>query len=235
MPEVDQEKALTKPLAEEELKLENQITSDEVLIQSKAKEMSALIEKLDSAEEYKHTKTKEMGVIDAKVAELKHKLKESGKVSNKTKRDKKNKGCDKMKATMTTLIAEKEYMLKEVKKADETTEKLLKKKQKVDNYLSKMVQESKAQRASIEERVQFLKDKISGQSKEETSGSASSKQPNMQLLESLDTKIRAKESELECPVCLEVACAPIFGCDDQHIICSSCRPKVSVCPECREP
>jgi len=224
---------LTKQLEEEELKLKDQITSDEVLIQSKGKEMSALIDKLDSAEEYKHSKTKELGVIDAKIAGMMgYKLNENGVIHNKTKKDLKNKWCDKMKSEM---LVEKENLVKEVKEADETIEKLLRKKQKVDGYLSKMVQESKEQRASIEKRVQFLKENISGQSKEETSGNASSRQPNMQLLESLDNKILSKESELECPVCLEVACAPIFGCDDQHIICSSCRPKVSVCPECREP
>merc|ERR1712192_67535 len=49
---------------------------------------------------------------------------------------------------------------------------------------------------------------------------------NLKLLEYIDSKIDAKEKELECPVCLEVACVPIFCCDDQHIICSDCRPKV---------
>merc|ERR1719300_961643 len=58
---------------------------------------------------------------------------------------------------------------------------------------------------------------------------------NLRLLEYIDSKIEAKEKELECPVCLEVASVPIFCCDDQHIICSDCRPKVSVCPECRDP
>merc|ERR1719237_590914 len=59
--------------------------------------------------------------------------------------------------------------------------------------------------------------------------------PNMQLLEYIDNKIKAKEKELECPVCFEVASAPIFMCSDLHLICSDCKPKVSICPECREP
>merc|ERR1712080_291588 len=59
--------------------------------------------------------------------------------------------------------------------------------------------------------------------------------PNMQLLDYIDNKIAAKEKELECPVCFEVASAPIFMCNDLHLICSDCRPKVSICPECREP
>ena len=52
------------------------------------------------------------------------------------------------------------------------------------------------------------------------------KSPNLQLLEYIDQKIEAKEKELECPVCLEVASVPIFMCDELHLICSSCRPKV---------
>ena len=52
----------------------------------------------------------------------------------------------------------------------------------------------------------------------------------MQLLEYIDNKIAAKEKELECPVCFEVASAPIFMCSDLHLICSDCKPKVTSFP-----
>ena len=52
-------------------------------------------------------------------------------------------------------------------------------------------------------------------------------------LDYISKKIEAKERDLECPVCLEVASIPIFKCPDDHLICSVCRPKVSRCPECR--
>ena len=52
------------------------------------------------------------------------------------------------------------------------------------------------------------------------------KTPNLQLLDYIDHKIEVKEKELECPVCLEVASVPIFMCDELHLICSSCCPKV---------
>merc|ERR1712179_309885 len=58
-------------------------------------------------------------------------------------------------------------------------------------------------------------------------------EPNKELLEFIDDQISEKERELECPVCLEVACSPIFMCSEQHLICSTCRPKLSKCPECR--
>jgi E3 ubiquitin-protein ligase SIAH1 len=39
---------------------------------------------------------------------------------------------------------------------------------------------------------------------------------------------------LECPVCLDVQRSPpISACRNGHIICSSCHPKLSLCPQCR--
>ena len=56
---------------------------------------------------------------------------------------------------------------------------------------------------------------------------------NQALKEYIDKKIEVKRSELECPVCYEEASVPIMMCDALHLICSSCRPKVGRCPECR--
>ena len=47
--------------------------------------------------------------------------------------------------------------------------------------------------------------------------------------------IREKESDLECPVCLETAGGKIFCCVEQHLVCSQCRPRVVECPQCRQP
>lgn len=41
------------------------------------------------------------------------------------------------------------------------------------------------------------------------------------------------ESELECPICFELARPPIFQCPEGHILCGSCRPRVTRCPVCR--
>ena len=55
------------------------------------------------------------------------------------------------------------------------------------------------------------------------------------LEELLERQVAALESELECPVCLEVATtSPIYKCADDHLICKECRPKVKRCPQCRE-
>ena len=49
---------------------------------------------------------------------------------------------------------------------------------------------------------------------------------NLKLLDYINDQIEAKAKELECPVCLEVASVPIFRCEELHIICLDCRPKV---------
>ncbi|KFK35023.1 hypothetical protein AALP_AA5G224100 [Arabis alpina] len=41
---------------------------------------------------------------------------------------------------------------------------------------------------------------------------------------------------LHCPICVEVLKIPIFQCDNGHIACSSCCPKLSnKCPSCASP
>ena len=57
---------------------------------------------------------------------------------------------------------------------------------------------------------------------------------NSNLISFLTKSIEEKEAALACPVCLETAEAPIFMCLQQHLVCSSCQPRVSSCPECRE-
>jgi len=38
---------------------------------------------------------------------------------------------------------------------------------------------------------------------------------------------------LECPVCFEDMCAPIYQCPAGHLLCSSCKAKLSACPACK--
>ena len=54
------------------------------------------------------------------------------------------------------------------------------------------------------------------------------------LIEFMAKAIKEKEEMLTCPVCLEVAEAPIYTCQQMHLICSGCRPRLAACPECRE-
>jgi len=56
--------------------------------------------------------------------------------------------------------------------------------------------------------------------------------PYKVLREFIEKEIDAKEKELECPICMEVAASPILTCSDQHLICSLCRAKTEHCPVC---
>lgn len=58
---------------------------------------------------------------------------------------------------------------------------------------------------------------------------------NQKVYELLVKQIQEKESQLKCPVCYETVSSPIFMCHQmQHLICSSCRPRLTKCPVCRE-
>ena len=63
-------------------------------------------------------------------------------------------------------------------------------------------------------------------------GAASTTKPVVELL---DQQIAAKRTELECPVCTVQCTPPIYRCQEEHMICKTCRPKIKVCPECRLP
>ena len=54
------------------------------------------------------------------------------------------------------------------------------------------------------------------------------------LLKLLKNSISDKEKDLECPVCLEIAEVPIYSCQESHLICNSCMPKLTSCPVCRQ-
>merc|ERR1712228_1087274 len=57
---------------------------------------------------------------------------------------------------------------------------------------------------------------------------------NTELLEYLQDSVEGKKKELECPVCLETAQIPIYMCQNSHLVCSDCLPKLKECPECRK-
>lgn len=63
---------------------------------------------------------------------------------------------------------------------------------------------------------------------------ASKYNDNQQIIQLLTKNIEELNTSLECPVCFEIAKVPIFQCGDGHLICSTCKPKINKCPECRK-
>ena len=57
------------------------------------------------------------------------------------------------------------------------------------------------------------------------------------LIKSITEKeavIKELEEEVQCVVCLKPGESPLYCCQDQHLVCSTCRPRVrGRCPSCR--
>ena len=113
-------------------------------------------------------------------------------------------------------------------------EELEKEKNKLDNEAKslsgrrkKANDEIKSLEDSLKEYVEVTKDLVTKLKLEPWAA-------NKDLVTFLIKSIEEKESELACPVCLQTAAPPIFSCQQMHLVCSICQPRLSSCPECRE-
>ena len=94
----------------------------------------------------------------------------------------------------------------------------------------KRIGELRAEKETLQERVVDIEEEF-----KELMGpninnpEAQTQDINIDLLEFLNSEIELRESELECPVCLDTAEDPIFQCAEGHIICSICCPTVPNC------
>ena len=84
-------------------------------------------------------------------------------------------------------------------------------------------------------KIKFELKKVQNYDAKEIDNKESKKDRKAERTHQLATEIEEKERDLECPVCFEVCTKPIFMCDLSHQICKQCRPKMKVCPQCREP
>ena len=193
---------LKESISLKEAMLEDRRRYAENIMESKSKEMRNLITGFEEAEDHKAAKLKEVADIDERLEELK--------------------------TTRAQLLVECEAK-------DEVMNKFTRKRKKLEEFITGQINKYKSETSQLEIEVKDLKMKQLNHNEEEvyfsdedkTSNEVKTvKTPNLQLLDYIDQKIEAKEKELECPVCLEVASVPIFMCDELHLICSSCRPKV---------
>ena len=58
------------------------------------------------------------------------------------------------------------------------------------------------------------------------------KPANAEFKQFLTDSIAVKESQLQCPYCLDMAYPPIYKCSNEHLICIRCFTKVSRCTVC---
>ena len=124
---------------------------------------------------------------------------------------------------MAELQIRKDQLVTDKEEKERKLEKLLKKKNKLENFIEEKIREQKETKRRLEKEIEEIK----ARSKETQKASKCESQPgSLELLEYIDGQIESKEKELECPVCLEVVSPPLFCCDDQHLTCAECRPNV---------
>ena len=194
---------LKAELEDKEEKLQALKDSDQSLVAKKGEEMAVLLSAVETSEEEKHLKMKQVAANEATIRELQGK---------------------------------NERLLADIENIDEKLTKIRNKKKKLENYLDLKVCESKRARSLLKKEAEEIKGKIEALDKVKT---LQPKTPELLVeidrqtkaklvghIEEIDRQIEAKEKELECPICFDVASPPIFRCDELHIICSDCRPKV---------
>jgi len=183
------------------------------MIEEKSKEMTALISAAEQIEDSQALRRKRISKIDAAIKDL---------------------------ATeMERMNNEKRETVQECDAAEENIKKIEKKKKKLENFLQSYSTEANTNITKLGKEIDSLQRML-----REPEGEASSEpveaaevmtKANPELLQFMERQIEAVEKELECPICLEVASqAPIYKCEEDHLICSKCRVKVRVCPQCRE-
>ena len=184
--------------------------SVQTMIEEKSKEMSALISSVEQIEDSQAFRKKRISKIDAAVKDL---------------------------ATeMERLNNEKRETVQECDAADENIKKIEKKKKKLENFLQSYSTEANTNIAKLQREIDSLQRLLNAPDNEsEPVESEVMTKANPELLQFMERQIDAVEKELECPICLEIASqAPIFKCEEDHLICSKCRVKVRCCPQCRE-
>ena len=120
-----------------------------------------------------------------------------------------------------------------------TVQDLNNKKERLENYIEAEMERTKSKENEIKRKIKETKEKIKALVIMDTEAVVVEIEQNTEnyakqmLLDFLTNSIKEKENDLECPVCLEIATIPIYSCQESHLICSTFRPKVLECPECR--
>ena len=199
--------ALKEELISKEAKLGELWDSSRVLVESRGTEMCALVLAVEDAEEEKNLMLKQVAKLEDQMQSIRDQL--------------------------VKIQERKDQLIKDVEEKDEQLNESLKKKYQLEDLIEAEVDENKQSKRQLEKEMGSLQARIDASTKDGANMSSDTvdkaKLETQRFLLNINKKIEAKESDLECPVCLEVSTVPIFSCDEQHIIYSACRPKVSIC------
>ena len=185
----------------------------ENMIGVKSKEINVLVE-ISIVEDQNVVKDKKLTSIDVEIEDLE--------------------------ARVAKLKAEKLLIENEKDLAKVTVHKLNNKKARLETYIEAEMERAQSKENEIKRKIKDTKEKIKTLEIPDTKAAFcetpeqnSENYAKQKLLDFLTNSIKEKENDLECPVCLEIATIPIYSCQESHLICSTCRPKVVECPECR--
>jgi len=149
----------------------------------------------------------------------------------------------KLEDDIQTLNKKGEVLDEEIRELDEKLQDLKSRKQELNlekRVFDIDVDEKSEESRSLKHDIDLRKDEIEtlrqniteiNMQMEEVLKTKKSSDP---LTDHLDKEIAQKSRELECPVCLTVCQPPILRCPLDHLVCQQCRPKLSVCGECRQ-
>ena len=173
---------------------------------SKAKDISIVTMSISEAEDKNDSRVKQVARVDMEIKELE--------------------------ANLVRLKSEKQKMANETARDVDQIEKLTKKRIKLEKAIDAEMKRYLESDSKMKKEIEYIEAKIDA-IENVANGSNDGSSPNSAMVDFIMQSIESKEKDLECPVCLETAVAPIFSCPESHVICSTCRPKVSKCPECR--
>ena len=211
--------AIEGEIKKKEKELDDHKEKVEGMIDSRAKEMAKFIGMISQAEDEKEEYRKQVSKLDMEIDDLRKKI--------------------------AQIKEEQKVLDTKCVQCDEQIEKMEKKRKKLEKYMDSEMKKVKNEGDTIKGDIEKLNDKLAANIKA-TEDLANSEIPKVEvteppkentsrLLDFLAASIKEKESDLECPVCFETADIPIFMCTEMHLICSTCKPKVKECPECRVP
>ena len=134
-------------------------------------------------------------------------------------------------AEIERLKSRRKEIIQEREIANQDEKEIEERKKSLESFLDSYTVETN-------EKIQKLQEEIDSRQGGPTTESEGTEpdlpETSSQFLQFMERQIKDMVNELECPVCFEIASqAPIFRCEEDHLICSNCREKMVCCPVCR--
>ena len=218
--------------SEEEVQVEEQDSTsletfqDELGFSAQFKEDSVSVDHLESALVVKETELREL--LESEIVLVESNKEEMDALIAKMdqlvgERHVVDETLAELEAQMREMQISKDQLVEEKKEKERMMKNISREKARLGNYLLEKLTENKEKKRQLERDMEELRALIMGQTR-----GASPFETQSECLKLLMEVIESKEKDLECPICFKPVSAPLFCCEEQHLICSECLPKASV-------